>query len=182
MTPERIYMTGFMGSGKSTIGPRVANILGYDSMDLDRVIEGDLGMSIPAIFDVLGEEAFREAENEHLRKAGSNDRVVISLGGGTLMQRRNLEFCLESGHLVTLDVHSDVLAERLEHSPNPRPLLSGQDGNILAGEALRNRIRSLLDERRPVYERAHHVLSIGDERPDVVADRVVRALRAGLPE
>lgn len=175
-------MTGFMGSGKSTIGPRVARLLGYDSMDLDRIIEEDLGMSIPAIFDVLGEEAFRKAEGEHLRKAGSKDRVVISLGGGTLMQRRNLEFCLDSGHLITLDVHPDILAERLEHSPTPRPLLFGKDGTRLTGEALRGRIQSLLDERRTVYESAQHVVSAGDERPDLVAERVVRALRAGLPE
>lgn len=175
-------MTGFMGSGKSTIGPRVANMLGFDSMDLDRIIERDLGMSIPAIFDVLGEQAFREAESDHLRNAASSDRVVISLGGGTLMRPENLDFCLESGRLVTLDVDPDVLAERLEHSPNPRPLLFGDDGRTLTGDALRARIRELLAERRPVYDRAQVVVSVGDEHPDEVADRVVRALRAGLPD
>lgn len=174
-------MTGFMGSGKSTVGPRVARMLAFDSMDLDDVIEKDLGMSIPAIFDILGEQAFRKAEREHLMLIGSRERIVVSLGGGTLMRPDNLEFCLTTGRLVMLDVDAPTLTSRLEHSPNPRPLLFDEEGNRLAGERLRRRIDRLLEERRPVYDQAHHLVSVGDENPDVVAERVVRALKAGLP-
>ena len=178
---SRIYMTGFMGSGKSTVGPRVARMLGFDSMDLDDEIEKDLGMSIPAIFDVLGESAFREAEREHLSRAASTERIVISLGGGTIARPDNLELCLETGRLVMLDVDTGTLTNRLEHSPNPRPLLFDDKGDRLTGEELRRRIERLLSERRPAYDRAHHVIPVGDESPDTVAERVVRALSAGLP-
>jgi shikimate kinase len=174
---RRIYLTGFMGSGKSTIGPRVARLLGFDSMDLDDEISRDLGMSLPAIFDVLGEEAFRRAESEHLRSAGGSIGVVVSLGGGTLVRPENLEFCLETGCLVALDVDTDTLVKRLAGSPNPRPLLQDESGHRLRGEALRSRIEGLLEERRSTYERAHLVLRVGDESADDVARRVIERLQ-----
>ncbi|NNF04443.1 MAG: shikimate kinase [Rhodothermales bacterium] len=180
MTAERIYMTGFMGSGKSTVGPRVARLLGFDSMDLDTMIEEDLGMSIPAIFDVLGEDAFRSAEREHLARVGSMNRLVVSLGGGTILHAQNLQFCLDTGILITLDVDIDTLADRLEQSPNPRPLLFDESGNRLSGDRLRRRIGELLAERRPAYEQAHHLIAVGNEDAEVVAERVVGLLRAGL--
>jgi len=139
----RIYLTGFMGSGKSTVAPRVARRLGYAVVDLDDRIAEHLGMSIPAIFDVLGEQAFREAEGRLLRDVSDGVGVVVSLGGGSLHTANNLEFCLERGLLVWLRASPRFLESRLEQAQRSRPLLQDENGRQLTGNSLRERIAGL---------------------------------------
>ena len=178
MRSSRIYITGFMGSGKSCVAPLVAKELGYDSLDLDRDIMDAESMSIPAIFDVLGEEAFRKAEKDALLTSASRERVVVSLGGGTIIDPENLAFCRENGILVGLDAPIDVLCRRLERRGGSRPKLWDANGRMLRSDALRARVQELLDARRPVYQQAHVTVETGDRAGKDVAKDVVEAIRA----
>ncbi|HKL87422.1 MAG TPA: shikimate kinase, partial [Salinibacter sp.] len=100
----RIYLTGFMASGKSTVGPKVAARLGCTFLDLDRLIAVHDGRSIPEIFAQDGEGRFRELETAALRKTVDTDNLVVALGGGALVDEENRAFAKEHGRVVYLEV------------------------------------------------------------------------------
>ncbi len=174
---ERIFLTGFMGSGKSTVTPRLARCLGYESVDLDTLISRYLGMSIPGVFDVLGASTFRKTETELLLGTGSRSNVVISLGGGSVVSDENLRFCLENGFLVYLKASDSFLADRLSGSLRNRPMLFGDDGTMLDGEALRTRVAALLSERASSYERAHMTVDVDDLSLGTIAKQICTAIK-----
>ena len=174
---ERIYLTGFMGAGKSTVAPRVARGMGFTSVDLDREITNHLGMSVPSIFDVLGESAFREQEAACLQKMSQRNSVVVSLGGGSLSQPGNLATCLNSGLVVYLRGSVDYLAYRLSKSRHTRPLLFSESGEMLEGTALTQRISELLTARQPIYEQAHIIVDIDQRKAREVAREVIEHCR-----
>ncbi len=157
--PTRIYLTGFMGSGKSTLGPRLADRLGYSFVDLDRHIEQTVGNTVQAIFADQGEEAFRRLEAEHLRTVSHAERVVIALGGGAVSRKENLRFVKAQGCLIYLRMTPRRLADRLETRAASRPMLH-EDGQPLSGAALRKRIAALLAQRESFYEQADIVLDV----------------------
>ena len=173
---DRIYLTGFMGSGKSTVTPRLARCLGYARVDLDDAVTSWLGMSVSAIFAVLGEAQFREAEKTMLHKHSNRSRIVVSLGGGTIMQEGNLLHCKEHGVIVYLRATPEFLAKRLSRSRQPRPLLFDAKGAMLKGDLLLARIEALLSERQNVYEKAHLVVDIDGKRPDDVVSEIQKGL------
>lgn len=172
--PTRIYLTGFMGSGKSTLGPRLADRLGYDFVDLDRHIERAVGDTVQDIFANQGEEAFRCLEAEHVRAVSHADRIVIALGGGAVTRENNLRFTKAQGCLVYLRMTPRHLADRLEKRAASRPMLH-EKGRPLSGDALRKRIAALLAEREGFYEQADIVLDVG---PGPVDSNVSRAMEA----
>jgi shikimate kinase len=151
----RIYLTGFMGSGKSTVGPRVAARLGQPFLDLDRLIRAHDGRPIPQIFAEEGEAGFREKETAFLRKTAETQDLVVALGGGALVDADNRAFAKEHGRVVYLEVSPATVAERVGEEADQRPLLQDEEGTPLAGAALQTRIESMLDERRRSYEAAH---------------------------
>ena len=170
----QIYLTGFMGSGKSTVGPLVGARLGRRFLDLDDLIAERAGRAIPAIFEAEGEAGFRRREADALRAVSREDgRVVVATGGGTLVQEENLERARASGTVVYLHAPAAVLAERLRDTAAERPLLqSEEDGTPLAGAALTRRIETLLAERRPCYERAHRTVDTAEASPEATAEAV----------
>ncbi len=173
--PTRIYLTGFMGSGKSTLGPRIADRLGYDFVDLDRHIEQAVGDTVQEIFANQGEEAFRRLEAEHLRAVSHADRMVIALGGGAVTREDNLRFAKKQGRLIYLRMTPRRLADRLEKRAASRPMLH-EKGRPLSGDALRKRIASLLAEREVFYEQAHIVMDVGPGPVDSNVSKVMEAL------
>ncbi len=173
--PTRIYLTGFMGSGKSTLGRRLADRLGYDFVDLDRHIERAVGSTVQAIFADQGEEAFRRLEAEHLRTVSRADRVVIALGGGAVTREDNLRFAKEQGRLIYLRMTPRHLADRLETRAASRPMLHEQ-GHPLSGAALRKRIAALLAQRESFYEQADIVLDVEMEPVDNNVSAAMKAL------
>lgn len=182
----KIYLTGFMGSGKSTVGPMVAQRLGARFVDLDDVIAERAGRSIPAIFAAEGEAGFREREAEALEAVSrAEGAAVIATGGGTLTREENLQRALRTGFVVYLRAPARVLAERLCAAAARRPLLQDEDGQPLAGAALARRIERLLAERRSFYERAHAAVDTADATPEetaqAVAERLREEWRAGPP-
>lgn len=176
MRTDRIYLTGFMGSGKSTVAPRLARGLGYDMLDLDDAISRHTGLTIPALFELYGEQRFRDEERAMLRSTGDRSRTVVSLGGGTLVDPENLGWCLEKGTVVYLRGTAGFLASRLASSKRDRPLLYDAEGRQLEADALRERVSELLASRSHIYEQAHISVDIDA----VPVAKVVRKIRSAL--
>jgi len=176
---ERIFLTGFMGSGKSSIGPILANTLGYAFADTDREIEAREGRSVTMIFRDDGEEHFRTLEREVVRELCARRRVVVALGGGTLMDPANYAAMAEAGVIVYLRASVDQLFLRLQKKGD-RPVLRGDDGEALGPEQLRARIETLVREREPVYRRAQVVIATDGTRIGLTVDALVRKLRPML--
>lgn len=175
--PTRIYLTGFMGSGKTTVGPMLAERIGYDFFDLDKAIEQVAGKTVQEIFSRDGEEAFRRLEALKLRAVSRRAREVISMGGGAVTSEDNLYFAKTNGTVIYLRVDPEVLAARLEESASRRPLLQDRDGNPLQGPSLLKRIEEMLEERERFYEQADIIVDVGSHSVEEVVDLCVEALR-----
>ena len=174
--PTRIYLTGFMGSGKSTVGPLLAERLGYAFIDLDALVEASAGIPIRQIFAEQGEHEFRRLESLMLRSASRTARVVIALGGGAITSENNLYFVVTNGTLVYLSVEPAILARRLQAINDTRPLLLSADGQSLSESDLTRRVEALVEERRDFYNRAHVAVDVGRLDVDAAVDAVVAAL------
>lgn len=176
----RIFLAGFMGSGKSTIGPILANTIGYAFADIDRSIEEQEGRSVSAIFGENGEAYFRSLERAALEHSAGKQGMVIALGGGTLTNPENLRIVRTSGILVYLKISQDQLFRRLRRR-NDRPMLVGPDGEPLDDEKLRERIALLYSAREPVYALADITLQTDESRLGVTVDHLVQKLKPLLP-
>lgn len=164
----RIFLVGFMGVGKSSVGAAVAARLGLRFIDLDEEISRRLGAPIPEVFDQCGEAAFRAAESDELARCAEFDDVVVATGGGAFCNEANREVIHRSGGVSAfLDLPWAVLRQRLTHDHTDRPMYDDT-----------SQARQLFEERLPQYRCALVRVSLaGDEGPDEVADRVVETLR-----
>jgi shikimate kinase len=169
--PSRVYLTGFMGSGKSTVAPLLARLLGFRSTDLDARIERGRGKTVTEIFSTGGEEEFRLLEREALLETAGMENVVVSLGGGTLGFGKNELFVRSAGTLVYLRVDFETLWSRVRDKED-RPLLAGPGGS---GQ-MRRRLEELFAVREPWYNRADLVIDAGDRPPETVAELIAAAL------
>jgi shikimate kinase len=172
---DRIYLTGFMGCGKSTIGPILANTIGYNFVDVDKHIEQLDGRSINEIFSVEGEKRFRDLERAVLLKVSALPRTVISLGGGTMTIAENLELILGTGLVVYLKITPEQLFHRLRHRSD-RPLLRGADGNQLSDDELKARIQHLYEARESLYARANIVVPTDGTKLGLTVDNIVKRI------
>jgi shikimate kinase len=145
----KIFIIGFMGSGKSTRGRQLASSLGWAFIDLDKKIEEMAGMTIPDIFSEKGETCFRRIESEALAKTLSESKTVISTGGGTPCSGDNMDFMLANGLTVYLKMTPAMLLTRLAKSPEKRPLLKNVDKKTMF-----DFISAKLAEREGCYSRA----------------------------
>lgn len=153
MSSERIYIVGFMGSGKTTAGKKLSELLGWEFTDLDKEIEKRTGLPIPRIFSDLGEDEFRRKETECLRETILHKHMVISTGGGAPCHDDNMGFMLASGITVYLNLTPEQLRSRLMDSKTERPLIKG-----LGDEDLLNFIREKLTQREVCYNRAEIIM------------------------
>lgn len=160
----RIYLIGFMGSGKSSLGRRLAKKLAYPFVDLDQEVENLAGMSIPDIFLRLGERHFRELEQKVLQQTVAHHKAVIATGGGTPCFFDNMEFINAHGVSVYLRMSPASLAFRLEHAQIHRPLVEKRKG-----EDLLQFIEEKLGEREPWYLQARCII----KGETVKADQVI---------
>lgn len=164
----RIYLSGFMASGKSTVGPKLASRRDMTFVDLDDLVEAEAGKTIPEIFAVEGELGFRQRETRALWDTAEMDAAVIALGGGTVVSDENREWAMNNGLVVTLTVDADTILHRVADEAAHRPLLQNENGVPLKREAMRRRIERMLSERRAAYEQVHATVD-GDRDPDTVA-------------
>jgi shikimate kinase len=144
-----IYLVGYMASGKTYTGPRLAQALGYSFIDLDQEIETRYKISIRDFFSKYGEEQFRKAERIMLENTIHLNNIVVSTGGGTACFYDNMALMNASGITVYLRQSAETLVRRLKHSKKPRPLADNNDE-----EALRTQIIGHLEMRIAYYERA----------------------------
>ena len=164
--PAPIFLTGFMGVGKTIIGKEVALITGRTFVDTDHFIEKETGLTVQQLFQQKGEPEFRKHETLAVAQATQMKNVVVSLGGGAIMNQENLNQILSSGTLICLTTDEDTLVKRL--SRNVRPLFAGLDA---AG--IKAKIRSLLEQRSVHYARAHLTLSTINQRPYDTAQSLI---------
>jgi len=165
-----------MGSGKSTIGPILANTLGFPFVDVDELIQERAGRSINAIFGDMGEQGFRSIEREVLKDIASMENGVVSLGGGTLTNEENFRLIHERGWIVYLRVSPEEAVRRLR-SKADRPLLRDSGGHRLDEGALRQRIEELMKRREEFYNRADVIVTAEQKRIGITVDEIVRNLR-----
>ncbi len=173
---SRLFLTGFMGAGKSTVGPLVADRLGYAFIDLDEAITDRAEQPISALFET-GEDAFRALESTLLREVSQQEGVVVATGGGALASETNLSVAQRAGVVVYLRVAVDVLAHRLADTAMERPLLQNGEGHPLQGNALHERIQALLDQRKLRYQQADVIVD-AEQSPEAVASAIVKSLTA----
>lgn len=172
---RRIYLTGFMGSGKSTIGPILANVLGYEFVDLDSAVGAREGKTVREIFRDHGESYFRQKERETVTELSLRDGLIVSLGGGTLSDQEALAIVTTTGILVYLKVPVEEIVRRLRNKTD-RPMVLGPDGERLNEEELRQRILHLLAEREPLYAHADLTILADQMRLGLTVDRLVKEL------
>lgn len=165
----RVFLIGFMCSGKSTVGRALAPLLGLPFIDLDRVVEQRVGPLLPFI-QREGEPAFREVESEVLQELVQGPPAVIATGGGTPCEKDHLKVMKEAGKVIWLDVPMDHLMPRIERAGGDRPLLFG-----LKGEALRERVEDLLSQRTERYAEADIIVQAGVPAAEV-AGRICAVL------
>ncbi len=175
-----IFLTGFMGSGKSTIAPILANTLGFRSVDIDREIELQCGRTIREIFSDFGEDYFRELEHKLLLQFSEEENCVVSLGGGTISNEQNLHLIKSAGILVYLKARPEFIFHRLRHKSD-RPLVQSREGLLLSDEELRQRIFQLLQSREPFYGQADITVLTDEHAVGLTVDEIVRCLRRFVP-
>jgi len=164
---NNLYLVGFMGSGKSTVGPLLATRLKWKFVDADEQIEKQAGKTIPEIFETGGEGEFRTLESKVLAELSKEKDLVVAVGGGGL--EKNNDILRDSGMMIYLEAGVQCLAGRVKHSN--RPLLKG-----LAGEELESRIEELLDQRMDLYESADLVVDSEDKSAEQATDEIVGSL------
>jgi shikimate kinase len=164
-----------MGSGKSTIGPILANTIGYDFVDVDRMIEKTVGMSVDQIFQEHGEAHFRTLESALIADLRVKPHLVISLGGGTIADPANFQSISTSGIVVYLKATPEQIFKRLHHKTD-RPTLKDITGERLNDEDLRARIKDLYNRREPFYSRADIIIRTDERKVGVTVDQIVKKL------
>lgn len=162
----KIFLLGYMGSGKSYWGRKLSESLSLPLFDLDAEIEKSTGSKIKDIFAEKGEPFFRKLEQKHLLNISKNKTFVLSCGGGTPCFFDNMDFMNKNGMTVWLNAPVPVMVDRLKRKKGKRPLLNG-----LTDEQLTDFVTEKLEERRPFYEQSqliidpvkHHVNSITEK-------------------
>ena len=146
----RIFLTGYMGAGKTTLGKAFAREMNVPFIDLDWYIEERFHKSIRELFTERGEASFRELERNMLHEVGEFEDVVVSTGGGTPCFFDNMEYMNGCGQTVFLDVHPDILFRRLRVAKQQRPIRKARRTKICAPSLWRRWISVSLSTRRPV--------------------------------
>lgn len=148
---KRVYLIGYMGSGKTTLGKAFAQAAHLQFIDLDWYIEERMHKAIKDLFAERGEEGFRQVERNMLHEAGEFENVVIAAGGGTPCFFDNIDYMNRTGDTVFLNASFEALFRRLKVAKSKRPLLSGK-----TDEELKKVIRNGLAERMAFYGKAKH--------------------------
>lgn len=166
---KNIVLIGFMGTGKTTIGNRLAEKLNRNFVDMDREIESLTGMTIADIFKMYGEVRFRSEETLMAHKLGRRSDLVISTGGGTVLQNENVAALKENGVLICLDAQPTDIHARVNRKKGSRPLLK-KDITI-------NEIEEFLKQREPFYACADIRISTSNKNTSEIAEEIIQNLR-----
>ncbi len=165
--PRRIILTGFMGSGKTTLGPLLAARLGWSFIDADDVIEAEAGATIAELFARHGEAAFRELERAAIARLSAADALVLALGGGAIEHpaTRALLLAAPGTLLVHLDVELATTLKRCQGTELTRPILADQ-ANLAAR----------YQRRQPLYRMAHVSIPVDALTPEEAVEAILRSI------
>ncbi len=174
MNDKIVYLTGFMGAGKSTVGPILANTLGWDYFDLDKVIEERLGKKIKQIFEDSGEPFFRQVESEVLKELSKNKNIIISLGGGTIVNNNNLKIIRDTGKIIYLKASVDSIYKRLAFKRDrPNLIIEGEE---FSKEKLIQKINNLFLTREKFYNQADITINTDNVTIGVTVDKISKII------
>lgn len=168
-----IVLVGFMGTGKTAVGTRLAEILQMKFIDTDDIIEADSNMSITRIFAEMGEQHFRDLESSAVEKACKLRNHVVSTGGGVVIREQNIQNLKSTGMIFCLDAAPEIILQRTSEETH-RPLLQVEDPV--------GRIRKLLEFRSPFYDKADHRIDTTHLTVNQVADRIAELFRTHLSQ
>lgn len=171
-----VFLCGFSGAGKSKTGRILASRLGLEFIDIDEVIEAELGMTIAEAFEKIGEAEFRTVEKEVIRRAGRTNGRVIALGGGAVAQAGMLDYIKQRGSVVYLQVSPDTALARLQNSHQRPKLNEASHGTANSRDDLRAVIVSLMMEREPFYRRADICIDTEGKSPAEIAEAIEQAV------
>ncbi len=149
----KFFLTGYMGSGKSTVGEKLAAKLKYDFIDLDKLIETEYQQTIPQIFASKGEKEFRAMEHNTLKNIMEKDNIVVACGGGTPCYYNNMELMNNNGVTVYLKMSVDSLVNRLMNAKDKRPLIENK-----TEVELRTFVTRQLEKREDIYHLAQYTV------------------------
>ncbi|MBF0240272.1 MAG: shikimate kinase [SAR324 cluster bacterium] len=162
-----IFLIGFMGAGKTTVGKQLARRLGYHFLDMDEFIESEQGCSISDIFKYMGEEYFRNQETQLLQRLSNVQSTVVSTGGGIVTRDENLRLMKSAGKVIYLQTPLTELSNRLKFD-NKRPLLQAEDAEV--------RMKNLLETRQPLYEQADYIIKTEGLSSYAVASLILKSI------
>ncbi|WP_409301648.1 shikimate kinase [Peribacillus sp. SCS-155] len=162
---KSVYLTGFMGAGKTTVGQVLSHIMNIPVYDTDQEIERAEGKSVKEIFDVYGEAAFRNMETLQLKKLPANN-AIITTGGGIIVREANREL-LNNGYWVYLHCRQDEIIRRLQ-GDQTRPLISGE--RIL-------QLPALFEDRLPLYRQAPFIVDTTGKTIDFIAEEIKERIK-----
>jgi len=182
MKKKNYYLTGFMAAGKSTIGPILANTLGWDFFDLDKEVEKHEGMKIVELFEQKGEDYFREVETTTLKKLSEDEGSIISLGGGAIASEVNFAIIKSTGKIIYLKSSPEMAYKRLRFKKD-RPAFVFDGDEVPTKEQFLERINQLLDSRKKYYEQCDFIVDTDNQTVgktvDIIAIYISKDLAKG---
>lgn len=167
MPQPNIILTGFMGTGKTTLGLLLAKRVDYEFIDTDARVEEQSGQTITELFQIQGEAAFRKLESELVEELAQREGLVIATGGGLVLNSRNVERLSKTGKIICLTASPEEILVRVAKTPNVRPLLQEEDPQA--------KIIELLRQRNSVYQQFLQ-LSTSDQSPDELVEEILRLI------
>lgn len=168
MKHSRIILTGFMGTGKTAVGELLAKKLKFEFFDTDLMVEKETGKSITEIFEKEGEPAFRAHEKQMVKKALDREGVVVSTGGGAIVDPENLKLMKEKGFIIGLSASPEAILQRISNM-DTRPLLRSKDQL--------KKIENLLSHRSPYYRQADKIVDTTMKRIEQTVDEILNVLK-----
>lgn len=166
MTRKNIILTGFMGTGKSTLGRVLAAELGYKFVDTDQLIEERLDKTIAEFFQDAGEAAFRKIEAKLAQELSKMRGLVIATGGGLMLNPENSAALGETGQILCLTATPEEILERISRQPGTRPLLKDPDPL--------QKIIALLEQRAATYQQFPQISTSGQDQQQLITELLSR--------
>lgn len=171
---ERIYLIGFMGAGKTTVGRLLAGLLGFQFIDLDALIEQTEVRNIPDIFDKQGEAYFRQVETQCLQQTLQYTDVIVATGGGTPCYEGNMPWMNNNGTTILLHVAPHILAKRLRKAMLHRPLIAGFENK----NQLLTYVENKMLERQYYYDQAQITINCKKKEVFSIANELSQMLQS----
>jgi shikimate kinase len=170
----RIYLVGYMGSGKTKTAEALSKIFNFKTVDTDNLVVEKTGKTISTVFEIEGQEFFRDIERDVLRSTAKNDNIIVSTGGGTPCYFDNMNWMNEHGITIYLEANSGLLFHRLATSKSGRPLIEKLDD-----VELMEQITGHLAVRVPVYREAKIIVNAINLDVKKLAEKIKNFSKAG---